>query len=69
MIVDAFVLSFLIIHRHKQLKTLSSEEVEKYIAEIEKENEIEAEKKKQAKQIGGTTTAPPTLTTQTSKKE
>ena len=55
--------------RHKPLKTLSSDEVEKYIAEIEKENEIEAEKKKQAKQIGGTTTAPPTLTTQASKKD
>lgn len=54
--------------RHKPLKTLSSEEVEKYIAEIEKENEIEAEKKKQAKQMGSTTTAPG-LTTQTSKKE
>jgi hypothetical protein len=55
--------------RHKPLKTLSPEEVEKYIAEIDKENEIEAEKKKQAKQIGSTTTATPTLTTQTSKKD
>ena len=58
--------------RHKALRTLSSEEVEKYIAEIEKENEIEAEKKKQAKQIGGgagATTTQPTLTTQSSKKE
>ena len=55
--------------RHKPLKTLSHEEVEKYIAEIEKENEIEAEKKKQAKQMGSTTTTQPTLTTQTSKKE
>ena len=42
--------------RHRPLKTLTSDEVEKYIAEIEKENEIEAEKKKQAKQIGVTTT-------------
>ncbi|CAF1385379.1 unnamed protein product [Rotaria sordida] len=55
--------------RHKPLITLSSDEVEKYIAEIEKENEIEAEKKKQAKQIGSTTTTTSTLATQTSKKE
>ncbi|CAF4092887.1 unnamed protein product [Rotaria sordida] len=55
--------------RHKPLITLSADEVEKYIAEIEKENEIEAEKKKQAKQIGSTTTTTSTLATQTSKKE
>ena len=57
--------------RHKALRTLSTDEVDKYIAEIDKENEMEAEKKKQAKQLGGATTAAaaPVTTTQTSKKD